>query len=85
MLYWKEEYSIGIDLIDAQHKHLFDIGNEAYKLLKSDLCLDKYDKIIEIIEDLRQYTKFHFKTEEEYMLKNKCSQFFLQKKSMIIL
>jgi len=69
MLVWKNDYSIGVELIDVQHKHLFEIGNSAYELLKSDLSINKYDKIVQIIEDLRQYTKFHFLTEEEYMLK----------------
>ena len=34
MLIWKDSYSIDMDLIDTQHKHLFDIGNQAYSLLK---------------------------------------------------
>jgi len=45
MLKWKDEYSIGIELIDEQHKHIFEIGNDAYELLKNDLSLDKYSKI----------------------------------------
>jgi len=79
MLVWKDEYAIGIDLIDTQHQHLFEIGNDAYKLLKDDFCTDKYDGIIQIINDLREYTKFHFKTEEAYMLKIKYSKYFSQK------
>ena len=69
MLIWKDSYSIGMDLIDTQHKHLFDIGNQAYTLLKSGLQIDKYDEIVLIIEDLRSYFKYHFKCEEDYMIK----------------
>ena len=79
MLIWKEEYSIGIDLIDVQHKHLFEIGNDAYELLKNDLYIDKYDKIIQILEDLRQYAKFHFQSEENYMMEIKSDQLPSQK------
>ncbi len=79
VLVWKNEYSIGVELIDAQHKHLFEIGSSAYELLKSDLSINKYDKILQIIEDLRQYTKFHFLTEEEYMLKIGYPNFLDQK------
>jgi len=68
MIKWKDEYSIGIDLIDAQHKYLFEIGNSALDLLKTGSSLDKYSRIVQLIEDLRQYTKYHFKCEEEYML-----------------
>lgn len=79
MLVWKDEYAIGVDIIDAQHKHLFEIGNSAYQLLRDDFCIDKYDGVIQVIEDLREYTKFHFKTEEEYMLKIKYNKYFSQK------
>lgn len=68
MLKWRSEYSIGIKLIDAQHKHIFEIANSAYELLRNDFSLDKYSKIVQVVEDLRQYTKYHFKCEEEYML-----------------
>jgi len=68
MLIWKDSYSIGMDLIDTQHKHLFDIGTQAYELLKNGLKIDKYDEIVLIIEDLGNYTKYHFRCEEEYMI-----------------
>jgi hemerythrin len=79
MLVWKDEYSVGVELIDNQHKHLFEIGNKIYALLKDDLSLDRYDKIVEIINELKQYTDFHFKTEEKYMLENKYKGYFTQK------
>lgn len=79
MLVWKDEYGIGLDIIDQQHMHLFEIGNRAYSVLKDKLCTDKYDRMAEILEDLRQYTKYHFKTEEEYMLDIGYSNYFAQK------
>jgi hemerythrin len=63
----KEEYKIGVQQIDEQHERLFNLANEAYLLLKDQLSIDKYDKIINIIEELKEYTIFHFKSEEEYM------------------
>ncbi|HCW05722.1 MAG TPA: bacteriohemerythrin [Clostridium sp.] len=79
MLMWKDEYCIGIDKIDNQHKHLFEIGNRAYDLLNDQFRLDKYDRIVEIIEELRQYTIYHFKSEEEYMQSISYKKFFSQK------
>ena len=79
MLQWKEEYSIGVQLIDEQHKHLFVIGNNIYDLLENYLYEDKYDKIVMIINELREYTKYHFMTEEDYMLEIKYSKYFNQK------
>ncbi len=79
MLVWKDEYSIGVDLIDKQHEYLFEIGNGAYKLLRDDFGIDKYDDIVLIIQDLSQYAKFHFKTEEEYMIKIKYKKYLSHK------
>lgn len=69
MFIWKEEYCIGVELIDKQHKYMFEIGNNAYKLLNKDSHMDRYEDVILLIQDLNQYAKFHFHTEEEYMLK----------------
>lgn len=80
MLIWKNSYSIGIELIDIQHKHLFDIGNEAYSLLENDMQTDKYDAINLIVEDLRSYAKYHLKCEENYMVKTNYSGYKQQKK-----
>ena len=75
----KEEYKIGVDLIDEQHKKLFELANKAYILLKDDFSLDKYDKIVHILEELKDYTIFHFKSEEEYMESIEYKRLFTQK------
>jgi len=79
MLEWKEDYAVGVELIDEQHKHLFEIGNEIYELLENYFYDDKYDKIVLIINELREYTKYHFKAEEDYMLQIKYPKYFSQK------
>lgn len=79
MLAWKKEYAISVPVIDEQHQELFRIGNKAYELLKNDFYTDKYDKIIQIISELKDYTAYHFKTEEEYMLSIKYKRYFNQK------
>lgn len=68
MFEWKKEYETGIEVIDEQHKELFKIANEAYNLLKNDIILDKYDKVIEIINKLLDYCEYHFSTEEKHLL-----------------
>ncbi|MDR3585207.1 MAG: hemerythrin family protein [Desulfosporosinus sp.] len=69
MLVWKPEYSIGVQLIDEQHKYLFEIIDSVFELSKCDFRVGKYDRIALIIQDLCQYAKFHFVTEEEYMIR----------------
>lgn len=79
MLKWKNDYSIGIEEIDEQHKILFEISERAYSLLTNDFYTDKYDKILEIIEELKNYTIFHFKYEEEYMMSIRYKRFLSHK------
>ncbi|NRU14790.1 hemerythrin [Clostridium beijerinckii] len=75
----KEEYKIGIDQIDEQHKKLFELADQAYTLLKDEFAIDKYDKIIHIMDELKDYTIFHFKSEEEYMKSINYKRLFTQK------
>lgn len=79
MIRWKEEYKLGVDLIDDQHKKLFEIADRIFLLLKNDYSVDKYDKLIEILLELKEYTIFHFKSEEEYMLQIGYKKFFSHK------
>ncbi|GKX67882.1 bacteriohemerythrin [Inconstantimicrobium mannanitabidum] len=75
----KEEYKTGIEAIDEQHKKLFDIADRAYMLLKDEYTIDKYDKIVTIIKELKDYTAYHFKFEEEYMDSIGYKRMFTQK------
>jgi hemerythrin len=63
----KQEYYTGITFIDEEHTKLFSIANECYELLTNQFIPDKFDYIMEVINDLKEYTKYHFKHEEEYM------------------
>ena len=76
---WSDKYSVGIEIIDEQHKELFNILDNCYELLLKNKDDDKYDKIITILEELKNYTIYHFKTEEEFMKKNGYSKFLSHK------
>ncbi len=79
MYEFKEEYKTGIDFIDNQHKVLFEIADKTYNLLKNDFALDKYDKIVILLEELQNYTAFHFEAEEKYMESINYKRMFTQK------
>ena len=79
MIQWKDDYCTGIAPIDEQHKELFSIANRIYDLLKNDLIPDKYDSIVAIIGELQSYTRYHFKTEEDYMQRINYRRFLSQK------
>lgn len=62
-----EKYHSGVAFIDEEHEKLFDIIREANATVHADYLHDKYDKIIEIIGRLKEYTEIHFHDEEVYM------------------
>ena len=61
---WKEIYSVNNSMIDQEHKHLFDIAQEAF--IPADEK-DKTKKIKAILTDLYDYMKVHFAHEEKLM------------------
>lgn len=75
----KQEYFTGIELIDEEHKQLFDYANDAYELLQDEFIPDKYDRIVAILQQLRDYTKKHFADEEAYMESINYKRIFTQK------
>ncbi|KZL92260.1 bacteriohemerythrin [Clostridium magnum] len=79
MFEMKDEYRLGLVSIDEQHTKLFELGDQAYKLLKDRYSIDKYDKIVEIIKELGAYAATHFKDEEEYMESIRYRKLFSQK------
>lgn len=68
MITWKDDYLLGIEQIDKQHKQLFKIATDIHELIRNELIIDKYDRILKLLEELKDYTIFHFNSEEEYML-----------------
>ena len=79
MFQMEEKYKIGDPQIDEEHEKLFEIGERAYQLLKDPYAIDKYDKIVEVIEELKAYTVYHFKDEENYMKSINYKRLFTQK------
>lgn len=71
MLEWKDNYNLGIEEIDNQHRHLFKIADKVSELTK-DIRegIDCYDDFMEILNELVDYTIYHFDYEEIYMQNN---------------
>ncbi len=66
---FSDEYLTGIKLIDDEHRQLFALVNEVHALVNDDLIFDKYDEIMRILTELKNYTEMHFQDEESYMEK----------------
>ncbi|MBN1302253.1 MAG: hemerythrin family protein [Melioribacteraceae bacterium] len=63
---WQETYSLGIKLIDNQHRELVEIINDVYD---AKLRGSKNGEIKNSIIKLAEYTHKHFDTEEELSFK----------------
>lgn len=61
---WKDEYSVHIREIDAQHKHLFAVVRELHEAVEKN---GGHDAISLVLGRLFEYVRFHFETEEKYM------------------
>lgn len=62
-----DKFKTGIELVDEEHRKLFEIIKETNDLIDQQLLHDKYDAIVHIIEELKEYTRLHFSDEEAYM------------------
>ena len=63
---WKPEYSVGDITLDNDHKVIIDLINRfdyAFSVEVKDSLMES------VLDELIDYTKFHFEREEKYMLK----------------
>lgn len=67
MFAFTDRYKTGIELVDDEHRRLFEIIAETKDVIDSEFLADKYDSIMSLINQLREYTEFHFKDEEVLM------------------
>jgi hemerythrin-like metal-binding protein len=63
---WNNDYSVGIAELDKHHHQLFEILNELFTLM-AEGAEDK--AIIKVINELLDYTHYHFDEEERIMEK----------------
>jgi hemerythrin-like metal-binding protein len=61
---WDDEYSVNVLAMDNHHKKLFDIMNQMHDAMKAG---SGEDAVARLINELIDYTKYHF-GEEEKML-----------------
>ncbi len=62
-----DEYRTGIELVDEEHARLFEIIRQTKEVISAQFLHDKYDEIVNILNELREYTILHFQDEENYM------------------
>lgn len=62
-----DSFKTRISMIDDEHKTLFDIIGKVHTTIETELVHDKFDAIMDILDELKQYTCVHFSDEEKYM------------------
>lgn len=60
---WRKNMEFDIEVIDLQHQKLVSLVNELYS---SYMQKTHEDVVFEIIKELKDYTVYHFQTEEAY-------------------
>ncbi|GLH73857.1 hemerythrin [Geothrix limicola] len=61
---WESKYEVGVPIIDAQHRMLFDHVNTLFDAMQAGHGKDEIGKTLAF---LARYTVEHFKTEEDLM------------------
>ena len=68
MFEWKEKYSVGVEKFDKQHKQLLKIGRDLVSAFENmEKGIDQYDLIVELLQEMQEYTVYHFESEEKAM------------------
>lgn len=67
LIMWKDSYQIGVELIDQQHRALFDMVEGLVRTVEEEGNWDdKKENCKKAIEFMKQYVVMHFAAEEEY-------------------
>ena len=61
---WTNKYSVGIQLIDEQHKHFFEIVNKILDFVDKELSTK--EELFALLNEFENYAMYHLGTEEEY-------------------
>jgi MFS transporter, NNP family, nitrate/nitrite transporter len=72
LLSWNQKFSVGIDEIDNQHKHMMDLLNKIDDEVQASGNPELFSPLV---TDLIEYTKTHFAFEEKLLEKNDCPEF----------
>ena len=74
---WKDEYSVGVEKFDHQHRHLFEITNK----LIEHLVVSRNPMVVsDTLKEMINYAREHFADEEIFMKEYGYSEIESQKK-----
>jgi len=72
---WDKSYTVNVAEIDQQHKQIIELVNHVYDAMQQsknrdtiESAIDELDTQASVIDEMVDYTRYHFSTEEDYML-----------------
>jgi len=74
---WTPELSVGVNEIDEQHQKLYAIIDE---LVRAQSAVLEKSAVLAIITQLVDYSDYHFRTEDNYMIENSYPLFLSHRK-----
>jgi hemerythrin len=66
LMTWTEKLSVGVEVLDDDHKKLVGMVNELHDKMKAGHGKEALGKVL---DELVNYTKFHFEREERFFAK----------------
>jgi hemerythrin-like metal-binding protein len=66
---WNERYNTGLAEVDEQHRRMVDLINHVDRLLRAESPIAVLEPVL---DELTEYAKYHFGTEERLMDELKC-------------
>lgn len=63
-LEWSPRLSLGLERIDEQHQWLIRLVNKLHQSVEARLSVDE---LLPVFEEMLDYTRVHFRDEEQYM------------------
>ena len=64
---WKDCYATKVDSMDAEHKRLVALIDQYFRAIRESRVVQEIDGLL---EQIVEYTKYHFSHEEKIMLEN---------------
>ena len=71
---WDDNFSVGVAELNQQHQRLIDLINELYEVAQQSRdgntlasAVDELETMGAVLDELIEYTQYHFATEERYM------------------
>jgi hemerythrin len=77
LILWSDGMSVGIQVFDNEHKQLVNLVNKLYDALMAGSAKKTME---DILKSLVNYTKIHFKHEEDYMTLHDYPEYVSHKK-----